>query len=119
MPFESPPQLLPSNLVIESGNKTIDQLVEEVDKGIFVGRFSGNIEYSNGNFSGSVKQGFLIENGAIKHPIMGAMISGNSYKLMKTISGISKEFKTVESLGIPSARSPIIRVEKVKITGRT
>ncbi len=117
--FESPPQLLPSNLIIEPGNRTKDQLVEEVDRGILVGRFAGNTEASNGNFSGSVKQGYLIENGEIKHPLIGAMISGNSYKLMKAISGISKDFKTVEFGGVPSARSPMIRVEKVKITGKT
>jgi PmbA protein len=119
LPFESPPQLLPNNLVIESGDQTKEQLIEEVDKGVFVGRFSGNTEFSNGNFSGSVKQGFLIENGETKYPIIGTMISGNSYKLMNTISGIGREFKTLESSGIPSARSPMIRVEKVKITGKT
>jgi len=119
LPFESPPQLLPSNLIIESGNRTKQQLIEEVEKGIFVGRFSGNIEVSNGNFSGSVKQGILIEKGEIKHPLIGTMISGNSYELMKNISGISKEFKTMELGGAPSARSPMMRVEKVKITGKT
>lgn len=119
LPFESPPTLLPSNFVIESGNLTRDQLIEEVDKGILVGRFSGNTEFSNGNFSGSVKQGFLIENGETKHPLIGTMISGNSYKLMKTISGIGREFKTLDFRGAPSVQSPMIRVEKVKITGKT
>ncbi|MFP3985797.1 MAG: metallopeptidase TldD-related protein, partial [Candidatus Bathyarchaeia archaeon] len=119
LPFESPPQLLPTNFVIQPGDKTKDRLVEEVDKGIFVGRFSGNTEASNGNFSGTVKQGFLIENGETKHPLIGTMISGNSYKLMKNISGISKELKTLESWGMPSALSPRIKVENVKITGKT
>jgi len=119
LPFESPPQLLTTNLIIETGNQTKDQLIQEVDKGIFVGRFSGNTEASNGNFSGTVKQGFLIENGEIKHPLIGTMISGNSYNLMKNISGISKKSKTLESWRTPSVQSPIIRVEKVKITGKT
>jgi PmbA protein len=90
-----------------------------VSKGIFVGRFSGNTEASNGNFSGIVKQGFLIEKGEIKHPLIGTMISGNSYELMRNISGISKEFKALESWGIPSARSPMIKAEKVKVTRKT
>lgn len=119
LPFESPPQLLPSNFIIQSGNETKEQLFEEVKKGIFVGRFSGNTEVSNGNFSGSVKQGFLIENGEIKHPLIGTMISGNTYKLIKTISGISKEFKTLELWGIPSIQSPAVRTENIKITGKT
>jgi len=119
LPFESPPQLIPSNLIIKSGDRSREQLIEEVDKGVLVGRFSGNTELSNGNFSGSVKQGFLIENGEIKHPLIGTMISGNSYELMKNISGISREFKILESRGIPSIQSPIIRAEKMKITGKT
>jgi len=119
LPFESPPQLVPSNLIIKSGDRTKAQLIEEVDKGVLVERFSGNTELSNGNFSGSVKQGFLIENGEIKHPLIGTMISGNSYELMKNISGISREFKVLESRGISSVQSPIIRAEKMKITGKT
>jgi PmbA protein len=118
LPFESAPQLLASNLIIETGNKSKEQLVEEVDKGVLVGRFSGNTELSNGNFSGTVKQGMLIENGEIKHPISGAMISGNSYVLMKNVSGISKEYKTLSLYRAPSARSPMIRAENVKITGK-
>jgi PmbA protein len=118
LPFESAPQLLASNLIIETGNRSKEQLIEEVDKGILVGRFSGNTELSNGNFSGTVKQGMLIERGEIKHPISGAMISGNSYVLMKNVSGISKEYKILSLYGTPSARSPMIRAENVKITGK-
>jgi PmbA protein len=117
LPFESPPELLPSNFIIQAGHQTKEHLIEEVEKGIFVGRFSGNTEASNGNFSGAVKQGFLIENGEIKHPLVGTMISGNSYKLLKNISGMSKEHKVNESWRVPSIQNPIIRVENVNITG--
>jgi PmbA protein len=120
LPFETPPQLVPSNFIIEPGNQTKDQLVEEVNKGIFVGRFSGNVEYSNGNFSGIVKQGFFIEDGEMKQPLVETMISGNAYTLMKNISGIGEELKILELGGLmPSVQTPLIRAEKVKITGKT
>jgi len=38
---------------------------------------------------------------------------------MKNISGISREFKILGSWGMPSVQSPIIRAEKMKITGKT
>jgi len=116
LPFETPPQLLTTNFIIERGNLAKEQLIEETDKGIFVGRFSGNVELSNGNFSGIVKQGFLVEQGELKHPIIETMISGNSYVLMKNISGIGKELKVV-GVGM-SACSPMMRVENVKVTGK-
>jgi PmbA protein len=119
LPFETPPQLLTTNLIIEPGNLTKEQLIAETDKGVFAGRFSGNVELSNGNFSGIVKQGFLIEEGELKHPITETMISGNSYALMKNISGISRDLKIVEVAGVsPSALSPMMKVEKVKVTGK-
>ena len=119
LPFETPPQLLTTNLIIEHGNLTKEQLIEETDKGVFVGRFSGNVELSNGNFSGIVKQGFLIEEGELKYPITETMISGNSYTIMKNISGIGKDLKIVEVADIgPSALSPMMKVEKVKVTGK-
>lgn len=120
LPFETPPQLLPSNLIIEPGRQTKEQLVGEVDKGIFIGRFSGNTEYSNGNFSGIVKQGFLIEDGQIGHPLVETMVSGNVYTMVKSISGIGKELKILEFDGLmPSTQIPMMRTEKVKITGKT
>ncbi len=120
LPFEAPPQLLPSNFIIAPGTQTKEQLVEEVDKGIFIGRFSGNVEYSNGNFSGIVKQGFLIEHGELKQPLVETMISGNAYTLMKSISGIGAELKTLDFGGLmPSVQTPLIRAERVKITGKT
>lgn len=119
LPFETPPQLLTTNLIIEHGNLTKEQLIEETDKGVFVGRFSGNVELSNGNFSGIVKQGFLIEEGELKYPVTETMISGNSYTLLKNISGIGKDLKIVEAAGVgPSALSPMMKVEKVKVTGK-
>lgn len=113
-PFESTPHVLPSNLILEPGTKSWEDLRDEIDKGIVVGRFSGNVEASNGYFSGVIKQGFLVERGEIKHSLVGTMISGNTYHLLKRISGISKEVKDVESY-----RTPMIRIENVKITGKT
>jgi PmbA protein len=116
LPFETPLQLFTTNFIIERGSLAKEQLIEETEKGIFVGRFAGNVELSSGNFSGSVKQGFLIEQGELKHPIVETMISGNSYTLMKNISGIGKELKIV-GVGM-NATSPMMKVENVKVTGK-
>ncbi len=61
----------------------------------------GNTEVSNGNFSGAVKQGFLMDRGKISYPLIGTIVSGNSYKLMKNVSGISKSSKLLSLGGYP------------------
>ncbi len=113
-PFESPPHVFHSNLVVERGAKTWEDLRDEIDKGVVVGRFSGNVEKGNGDFSGVVKQGFLVERGEIKHSLVGTMVSGNAYEMLQRISGISREVRDIEF-----CRTPMIRIENAKITGKT
>ena len=80
-----------SNLVVKSGNKTLDEIIKGIDKGIVVGRFSGGNPSSNGDFSGVAKNSFLIENGKITSALSETMISGNLADMLKNIVAISEE----------------------------
>lgn len=77
--------------VIESGHKTLEDIIKEIDKGILMCRFSGGQPNSNGDFSGVAKNSFYIENGEVKYPINETMISGNLYELFNNVLDISKE----------------------------
>ncbi|MBS3781217.1 MAG: TldD/PmbA family protein [Candidatus Thermoplasmatota archaeon] len=88
---DQPPKIGPSNLVVTTGKKSRNELVEEIDKGILVNRFSGNIDPVTGDLSGAVKGGYMIENGEKKFPVKETMISGNIFEMLTNITGISKE----------------------------
>ena len=85
------PGIFVSNLVVKAGRKKLDELISEVDKGIIVRRFSGNVRPDNGEFSGIAKQASYIEKGEIRYPLKETMISGNAFQTLKDIIEIGSE----------------------------
>ena len=78
-------------MVIASGDKTLDEIIAGIEKGILVGRFSGGDPAQNGDFSGVAKNSFLIENGKITGAVSETMISGNLAEMLNNLVAISKE----------------------------
>ena len=77
--------------IVESGDKSLKDIISSTDKGILLSRFSGGSPSDNGDFSGVAKNSYYIENGEIKHPISETMVSGNICKMLHNIKDISKE----------------------------
>lgn len=80
-----------SNLVIEAGNISIDEMVKSMDQGIILARFSGGMPAPNGDFSGIAKNSYYVKDGKIQYPIKETMISGNLFEMFQNIKGVSKE----------------------------
>ena len=79
------------NVVVAPGDRSIDEIIASVDRGILVGRFSGGRPASNGDFSGVAKNSFLIENGRIGPALSETMISGNLADMLLHLRAISSE----------------------------
>ncbi|ACB85417.1 TldD/PmbA family protein [Natranaerobius thermophilus] len=79
------------NLVMENGERSFEEMIESVDQGIVLSRFSGGAPAPNGDFSGVAKNSYYIEDGKIKYPIKETMVSGNLFDMLQNIKGISKE----------------------------
>ena len=77
--------------IVEPGNKSLNDIISQVDKGVLLSRFSGGSPSDNGDFSGVAKNSYYIEKGKIKFPISETMISGNICKMLYDIKNISKE----------------------------
>ena len=82
------------SMVVKNGEKSLDEIIAGIDKGIFVGRFSGGTPGVNGEFSGVAKNSFLIENGKITNALSEVMINGNLADMLKNLREISSD--TVE-----------------------
>lgn len=80
-----------NNYVVEAGNRSLEDMIKNVDKGILLCRYSGGRPNSSGDFSGVAKNSFYIENGEIRHPISETMVSGNLLDLFMNIKDISQE----------------------------
>ncbi|HKU49614.1 MAG TPA: TldD/PmbA family protein [Nitrososphaera sp.] len=100
----SPPSVSSTNFIIRAGSARVDKLISEMKRGIIVSRFSGNVNPVNGDFSGVVKGGKLVERGNVVHAVKEVMVAGNMFKALKNLDGVSKERKVILSSILPYLR---------------
>jgi PmbA protein len=100
----SPPLVSTTNFIIRAGTSGVDAMISEMKKGIIVSRFSGNVNPINGDFSGVVKGGKLVEHGNVIHAIREVMVAGNIFSALKNLDGVSKERKVMVSSILPYLR---------------
>ncbi|MCL2074173.1 MAG: TldD/PmbA family protein [Marinilabiliaceae bacterium] len=81
----------PSILTMQLGNKNIDQLIETIEKGIYVTGFNGgNSNSSTGDFSFGI-EGFLIEQGKRVQPVNEMNITGNLLTLWNNLKEVGND----------------------------
>ncbi len=100
----SPPSVSTTNFVIRPGRSSLDTLVSEMENGMIISRFSGNVNPVNGDFSGVVKGGRLVKNGTIQHPVKEVMVAGNVFEALRCLNGVSKERKIIYDSILPYMR---------------
>ncbi|WP_321479010.1 TldD/PmbA family protein [uncultured Bacteroides sp.] len=92
----------PSVLMLEMGNKNLDALIVDVEKGILITAFNGgNCNSSTGDFSYGI-EGFLIENGKLTTPLSEMNVTGNMITLWASLSAIGNDPRLSSSWRIPS-----------------
>lgn len=80
-----------SNLILEVGERTIEQIVADTQQGIFVTSFNGgNSNSTTGDFSFGIS-GFYIEKGEIVKPVSEMNISGNSKELWQNLEELGND----------------------------
>ena len=110
--YRTRPEIYPSNLTIQPGDKTRDELVSEVEEGVLVESMAGFPQAGSGVISAQLSQAFFIQNGEILNSVRGGMVSGVAFDWFKKISQIGNDSKR-----FPHAIVPSLLVEDVKIIG--
>jgi PmbA protein len=100
-----------SNIIISPGRWNKDEIVKETKRGILIEDSELSLQGASTNISRMVDNGYLIEDGKIKHPIKNTMVGITVFDAFKNIDAISKEI--VEYWG---SKTPNIRIAKVKIS---
>lgn len=100
----SPPSVSTTNFVVRPGRSSLDGLVSEMKQGMMISRFSGNVNPVNGDFSGVVKGGRLVQGGELGHAVKEVMVAGNVFDCLKNLTGLSKERKVIGASIIPYMR---------------
>jgi len=91
------PAISTSNLVIETGDTTFEEMVKGIDEGLVVeelmGAGQGNV--MGGDFSGNVLLGYKIEGGEIVGRVKDAIVAGNVHEALKRVVAIGSEARWV------------------------
>ncbi len=111
----------PLNLFFAPGEKTLEEIISETERGILVTRF----HYVNAFLdpikvlaTGMTRDGtFLIENGKIKKPLKNLRFTQSFVEALANVVEISKEAILVPSMGF--SKVPAIKVENFNFTGKT
>ena len=114
--YSSPIGVAPTNLYIEKGNKSLDDLIKTIGEGILVTDFAGLHSGANaisGDFSLAAK-GFYVKNGKKEFPIEQITVAGNYFDLLKNIEGVGNDLK----FPLNSVGSPSVIVKELSIAGK-
>jgi len=106
------PSIDSTNIEVKGGNRALDDMISSVQRGILVGRFSGNIDPVSGDFSGLAKASKKIQGGAFGGAVRETMISGNVYDVLDGLSEVSCETSKVMDFTLP-----YFLVDEISITG--
>ncbi|MCZ7907810.1 metalloprotease TldD [Agrobacterium leguminum] len=89
-----------TNTYMLSGDKTPEEIIASVKKGIYAVSFGGGqVDITSGKFVFGCTEAYLIENGRIGAPVKGAMLIGNGPDAMKRVSMIGNDSKLDTGIG--------------------
>jgi PmbA protein len=108
---------MPFNLIVDTGDSSTDEMIQETRRGIFVTRFhyTNPTEPAKAILTGLTRDGtFLIENGEITKPVMNLRYTDSMLSALKEIPMIGRELEIVDDV-----TSPSMKLKKLRFTGTT
>ncbi|WP_297714118.1 TldD/PmbA family protein [Clostridium sp.] len=113
--YASPISVSPTNMYIEPGINSLEEMTKKIDKGLIITDFAGLHSGANsitGDFSLAAK-GFYIENGVKTKAVEQITVAGNFFTLLNDVEEIGRDLKFPMS----SVGSPSILVKELSIAG--
>jgi len=112
--FKGMPGVGVTNLYIEPGTHSLEELISSTGSGLYVTEVMGahTANHISGDFSVGAT-GFWIEKGKKAYPVREITISGNILDLMKNIDAVGSDLRVSGRIGSPS-----LRVRELSIGGK-
>jgi PmbA protein len=111
------PRIYPTNLVFIPGRTSLDDMINEVDDGIYVERSDPPFTARpDGSFSVTVLNGLRIEQGELTTPANDVRIAGNMFDYLKRIDAVGDSpEKCIPTLYPSCVITPALRIQDVTI----
>ncbi len=112
--FKGMPGVGLTNLYIEPGTHSIEELISSTGSGLYVTEVMGahTANHISGDFSVGAT-GFWIEKGRKAYPVREITIAGNILDLMKNVDAVGSDLRFFGRIGSPS-----LRVKELSIGGK-
>jgi TldD protein len=116
-----------TNTYMLSGDKSPEEIIASVKKGIYAVSFGGGqVDITSGKFVFGCTEAYMIEDGKIGAPVKGAMLIGNGPDAMKRVSMIGNDSKLDTGIGncgkagqwVPvGVGQPHLRMDQITVGG--
>lgn len=106
----------PTNMYLEQGNLSKDEIIATVQDGLYITEVNGlhaGLNAISGDFNVQAT-GFVIKNGKIDRPVTLFVISGNFYEMMNNVELIGNDIEK-RFVGVAS---PTLKIKSLTVSGK-
>ena len=90
-----------TNTYMLPGQSDPAEIIASVKKGLYAVNFSGGqVDITNGNFTFSASEAYLIEDGKVTRPVKGATLIGNGPEALSRVSMVGTDLKLDTGVGV-------------------
>jgi TldD protein len=90
-----------TNTFMLAGTEDPEDIVRSVPRGLYAKHFGGGqVDITSGKFVFSATEAYLIEDGAITKPVVGATLIGNGPDILTRVTRIGHDLKLDEGVGV-------------------
>jgi PmbA protein len=115
--YRSPPSVGTSNLIVEAGEGTLEELVSRAGEGLYVTDVAGlhsGVNPVSGTFSVGAS-GRLIEGGELGTPVRELTIASDLVSMLRSVDGVGGEARWVPFGG--SVKAPPLLIGTMSVSG--
>ena len=116
-----------TNTIMLAGERDPQEIIASVKSGLYAANFGGGqVDITSGKFVFSATEAYLIEDGKITRPVVGATLIGNGPDVLTRVTRIGHDLKLDEGVGtcqkagqsIPvGVGLPTIRIDGITVGG--
>jgi PmbA protein len=110
--YRHPPSIASSNITVSRGDASLDEMLEETRRGVYLRLTYDYPNLATGEFSGLMMESYVIEKGEIGMSIQQSTIGIGCVELLSRIDMIGK--KQRDAFGV---RVPALRIARARIGG--
>ena len=90
-----------TNTYMRAGERDPGEIIASVKRGLYAVNFGGGqVDITNGKFTFSASEAYLIEDGKVTRPVKGATLIGSGPEVLTRVSMIGNDLKLDEGVGV-------------------